>query len=692
LNGRDRQNNDNNTGNQMQLHTSALCRSLLLACAITSASAAHAQTPVVPVNGIAERPPVEAFFANPKFSGAILSPSGKYIAARAGAEGQRDMLIVVDLATNSGKVVAAYQDADINTFRWVNDERLVFNVSDKDLGPGDERYAPGLFAVNRDGSQLVQLADRFFGAKSVGRTIQPYNTFLLDEAGPQSSEWIYVARPQVSETRKVRHVTLLRLNTLTGQTETVPSPSSVVQGYMLDQKGEPRLASGTEKNLTTLWYREPASGEWRKLLSFNPYDHSRDNISPVSFGPDGTLYVTSHAGKDTTSLYTFNFATNSINPDPLIVTAAYDFNGKLIMGKDKVLGLQFTTDALSQEWLDPRMKALQAEVDKALPATNNLLSDRAKSPWALVVAYSDVSPASYWLYNKETKQLNKVGDTHPAINPRQMGHQQPIRYAARDGLSIPALLTMPPGSQKTNLPLVVLVHGGPWVNGAAWQWNRESQFLASRGYAVLEPSFRGTRGLGSKHFLASFKQWGKTMQDDVADGTRYLISKGLVDPKRICIAGASYGGYATLMGLVNDPDLYKCGFEWVGVTDINLMYKGSWNFESDMTDEWKQYGMPEMIGDQVKDAAQLKATSPIENAARITQPVLMAYGGVDVRVPMYHGKQFYDAVTKTNKNVEWIEYPDEGHGWRVPKNNYDFWTRVDKFLDKNIGPASQKQQ
>jgi dipeptidyl aminopeptidase/acylaminoacyl peptidase len=146
------------------------------------------------------------------------------------------------------------------------------------------------------------------------------------------------------------------------------------------------------------------------------------------------------------------------------------------------------------------------------------------------------------------------------------------------------------------------------------------------------------------------------------------------------------------MGLINDPDLYKCGFEWVGVTDINLMYNGGWNQRSDMTDEWKQYGMPEMIGDQVKDAAQLKATSPIDQAARITQPILMAYGGVDVRVPMYHGKQFYDAVTKTNKNVEWIEYPDEAHGWHVPKNNYDFWTRVEKFLDKNIGPGAQKQQ
>jgi dipeptidyl aminopeptidase/acylaminoacyl peptidase len=335
------------------------------------------------------------------------------------------------------------------------------------------------------------------------------------------------------------------------------------------------------------------------------------------------------------------------------------------------------------------MKAVQQAVDKLLPVTVNLLSvpARAETPWMLVRSYADAIPPAYWLYNTDTKQLSKLGESRPAINPKQMGRQQVIRYKARDGLEIPALLTLPPGGTKTGLPMVVLVHGGPWVRGSSWHWNPQTQFLASRGYAVLEPEFRGSTGFGAKHFMAGWKQWGLTMQNDVADGTRYVIDKGIVDPKRICIAGASYGGYATLMGLVNDPDLYKCGINWVGVTDINLMYNGSWSHSSDMSDEWKQYGMPDMIGDQVKDAAQLKATSPIEQAARITQPLLLAYGGVDERVPIYHGKLFRDAVTKTNKNVEWIEYPEEGHGWRLPKNNYDFWTRVEKFLDQNIGKA-----
>ena len=235
---------------------------------------------------------------------------------------------------------------------------------------------------------------------------------------------------------------------------------------------------------------------------------------------------------------------------------------------------------------------------------------------------------------------------------------------------------------------MVLVHGGPYVRGSVWGWQSESQFLASRGYAVLEPEFRGSRGYGQAHYRAGWKQWGLAMQNDIADGVRWAAEQGTVDPKRVCIAGASYGGYATLMGLVRDPDLYQCGINWVGVTDINLMYDGHWSFDSDLGDDWKKYGMPVLVGDQVKDAAQLKATSPIEQASRITRPLLLAYGGVDRRVPMYHGTKFRDAVKRTNQQVEWIEYQDEGHGWSLPKNRVDFWEKVEKFLDKHIGQGA----
>jgi dipeptidyl aminopeptidase/acylaminoacyl peptidase len=181
------------------------------------------------------------------------------------------------------------------------------------------------------------------------------------------------------------------------------------------------------------------------------------------------------------------------------------------------------------------------------------------------------------------------------------------------------------------------------------------------------------------------------MQDDLADGARWAIAQGYADPKRICIAGASYGGYAALMGLIRDPDLYRCGINWLGVTDINLMYTGTWFRNDDTGDDWKKYGMPALVGDQQKDAEQLQRTSPLLQASKVTQPLLLAYGGADRRVPIYHGQRFYDAVKTTNRRVEWIEYSEEGHGWALPKNRFDFWTRVEKFLDQNIGAGAKTE-
>jgi dipeptidyl aminopeptidase/acylaminoacyl peptidase len=194
-------------------------------------------------------------------------------------------------------------------------------------------------------------------------------------------------------------------------------------------------------------------------------------------------------------------------------------------------------------------------------------------------------------------------------------------------------------------------------------------------------------GYGWGLFRAGWKQWGLAMQDDLSDAARWAIESQHADPKRIAIAGASYGGYATLMGLIKDPELFRCGFEWVGVTDIRLMYSQSWN---DLSLEALETSMPIMIGDPVKDAAQLAATSPLANADKLTQPLLMAYGGNDRRVPLEQGRIFLSAVQKNDKDVEWIVYPDEGHGWMMEQHDIDFWSHVERFLEVHLKavPAS----
>ncbi|HEX8611012.1 MAG TPA: alpha/beta fold hydrolase [Telluria sp.] len=679
---------------------------LLFACILLPPSfsaAAEAAPPaappaVAPAAPSTIVPPLADFFDNPAFSAATLSPNGKFLAVRYNRDNQRDRLLVIDLATQAVKVVANFSDRDVDNFQWVNNERLVLDTTDKTIGPGDTRYWPGLYAVNRDGGkfrQLVQASGSFLQEHVVASNVLPPDHFLVEQIGAQTSDEVYVINPKrdgIHGDGDLNYVNLLRLNTVTGRSETVRRPGPAI-GWLLDHKGAPRICLTLDKNIETIWYLEPANNQWREIAAFDAYLGGKDAFTPLAFAPDGTLYVTSARGKDKKALHTFNLTTLQISAEPLVVLADYDFSGELITTRDKLLGVRYLSDARSTAWFDANMKTLQAAIDAALPATVNLIDvpPRAEAPWVLVHSYSDRQPERYLLYNVDTGKFNPVGSTHERIVPARMAEQELVRYKARDGLAIPAWLTVPngePDSRRKNLPLVLLVHGGPYIRGNEWAWAAHRQFLASRGYAVLEPEFRGSTGFGKAHYQAGWKQWGLKMQDDIADGAKWAIAEGIADPKRICIAGASYGGYATLMGLVNDAGLYKCGINWVGVTDIHLLYTGHWSFTSDTSAAYLKYGAPTLIGDPVKDAAQLRATSPLQQAARIRQPVLLAYGAVDRRVPLYHGKKFVEALKQHNPDVEWVVYQEEAHGWSLPKNRIDFWGRVEKFLQRNIGASS----
>lgn len=640
----------------------------------------------------APRPAIEDFFANPAMDAPRLSPSGRYIAVNITPRGQRKQLAVIDPATGKAVVVAQFTDVDVGRVEWLNDDRLVYETGDSTVGTGDVTMMPGVFAVDRDGGNPRQLVNvhgsRMATGTRIGERMLTWNHRLLRQTQGGESGDVYLARYDYDTARTLRSVSLVRVNTASGTSRPFEGPGRT-DDWLLDYDGEPRLAGRIDEGKMSWSIRE--GEKWRQIAKFDAFGKSPDAFTPLAFGPDGTLYVLTRQHSDTRAVHVFDLASNRIRPEPLINVKGYDFDGHLLFGSGKLLGIRMRTDADGVEWVDARMKAVQADVDRQLPATVNVieLPRLAQTGNALVTAYSDVIPASYYLYDMASKAMSKLGDTHPAIQPAQMGRQQWVQYKARDGLTIPGLLTLPRGRPAKNLPLVVLVHGGPYVRGTSWGWGAQDQFLASRGYAVLQPEFRGSEGFGYAHLAAGFRQWGLKMQDDLTDGVNWLTAQGTVDPQRVCIAGASYGGYATLMGLVREPQLFKCGVNWVGVTDIKLMYTGSWTRSNDASDTWKQYGMPTMIGDPVKDAAQLDATSPVLLADRIRQPLLLAYGGADRRVPLDHGIRFRDAVARNNHDVEWVEYPEEGHGWSVQQNRYDFWARVEKFLDRNIGAGSR---
>jgi hypothetical protein len=318
------------------MHFPLSCRRAALALLFTLplAAAAAPDTPAQPVQAAntATQVPLAGFFDNSSFAGALLSPSGRYLAARASAPGRRVLLGVVDLQANTLKIVAAYSDADIGHVVWVNDERLAFDVTERDVAPGDTFLGAGLYAVNRDGSNLMQLADRrgqSFVSEATGRAARkllPWHTFLMQE-GAQDSESIYVTSPDLQNQRdgQAPNVKLLLLNTLTGRTTSVRSPGHV-DGWMLDHQGKPRLAVGHKADTTFIYYLDPANDEWRTLASYQSYGKGQDAITPLGFGPDGTLYVSARGGKDTLSLYAFDYKTGKIADEPVVATKGYDFN------------------------------------------------------------------------------------------------------------------------------------------------------------------------------------------------------------------------------------------------------------------------------------------------------------------------------------------------------------------------------
>jgi dipeptidyl aminopeptidase/acylaminoacyl peptidase len=636
----------------------------------------------------AEPIPVDAFFQNPTIAAARISPDARHVAYLMGSPGKRTQLVVLDTEKLTMKVVAGFTDSDIASVHWVNEKRLVFTIADRQRAVGDTFWGPGLFAVDADGSEFRPLVDIQWRVgqdmSATSRKVLVPNTRLLATMHAQDSDDVLVSHPQFTVGREFDGNTVLRLNTRTGHSETLSRPAKSWI-WASDAHDVPRAATTYEGDRSALEYLDPATKAWTRLAEWDRVRGS--GIFPLAIAQDGTLYVRAHNRRDTSAIYRYDVAKKALDAEPVLSAKGYDFVGGLVEDRAGVLGVRYWTDSLGTAWIDERLKQLQAKLDSRLPGTiNNIdVPYRGEVPFVVVQVFSDTQPGVYLLYNTQTDKLMRMGTALPDIDPQKMAHRNLVHYKARDGLDIPAWLTLPPGAKADQkLPMVVLVHGGPWARAGYWRWDPDSQFLASRGYAVLEPEFRGSTGFGGKHFKAGWKQWGLAMQNDVADGARWAVAQGTADPSRICIAGASYGGYATLMGLVNDPDLYRCGIEWLGVTDIDLMYSIS-IFTSDTSDEVKQFDMPIMIGDRVKDAEQLKATSPLEQASRIKQPLLMAYGGSDRRVPIEHGTKFRDAVQKTNPNVEWVEYPEEGHGWALVKNRVDFWTRVEKFLDRNIG-------
>jgi dipeptidyl aminopeptidase/acylaminoacyl peptidase len=661
-----------------------------------SMAGAWAQTPAT------TPPPVADFFRTAQLTNATLSPNGRFMAAiRYVEQTGRHALIVIDLgAERSAKVVAAYQDLDVERGYWVGDSQLVFTLADRRSALLTQQ-GPGLYVVDREGrSSPRTLIRRSFEAVAEVRasstevrtrpkdlSLDPDHRFhsVVRDGSPR----VLVLKRSFAGDGEFVGSELLSVNVDTGRSSVAGADAPPrVHRWVVDHQGRARVAESVQGEKRLTHWRATPDAPWT-LLREAPRYLSDGGFEVLAVAGDGRLFVEtmgqSEGYTDTSVLATLDTQNKQATPQQLVAVKGFDFDGWLIRGADdRVAGVQFLSDAWGQHWFDADMKAIQAAVDKLLPGTVNLLDCGAcnKPQRVLVQAFSDRQPDVYFLYDTASGKMETVSGTRPWIKATQMAARSFELIAARDGLELPLHITQPTGL-KGAAPTVVLVHGGPWVRGGHWHWHADAQFLASRGYLVLEPEFRGSTGYGSKLYRAGFKQWGLAMQDDLADALQWAVKKGLADPKRVCLVGSSYGGYAALMGLVRHPELFRCAVSHAGVSDINLMFTNDW---SDLPGDWKRFGMTALIGDPKADAAQFNASSPLRQAAKITQPLLLAHGRQDRRVPLVHSNAFHNAVKGHNPQAELKVYAEEGHGWSLDKNEIDFWTRVESFLSKSLKP------
>lgn len=602
--------------------------------------------------------PLKDFFKNPERTSYKISPDGKYFSFRAPYQNRMN-IFVQEIGQDSAVRLTSETDRDIAGYFWANDSRILYL---KDTG-GDENFR--LYGVNVDGSNLICFTD-FPGVL----------TQVIDDLEDIPDQVIIAMNKRVPEVFDA-----YRLNIVTGEMEMIAENPGNIQGWITDHDGKLRAATAIAEDgiSNQLLYRETEKDPFKVVITTS----FKDQVSPHFFTFDNkNMYVSSNLGRDKAVVAEFDLATGT-EIKVLYENNDFDVDGLSYSRKRKVL-----TTASYESWknekffFDETSQKIYERLEKDLGNYEIAITGVTRNEDRFIVrTYSDRSLGSYYIYDANTDKLDKITEVSPWLNEEDMAVQSPIQYTTRDGLTIHGYLTLPKGytiETAHNLPVVINPHGGPWARDS-WGFNPEVQFLANRGYAVLQMNFRGSTGYGKAFWTASFKQWGLTMQDDITDGVKWLIDKKIADPARIAIYGGSYGGYATLQGIVKDPDLYAAAIDYVGVSNL-------FSFMNTIPPYWKPFldMMYEMVGNPTQDSLQLAQTSPALNADKIKTPLFIAQGANDPRVNKAESDQVVEALKARDIEIEYMVKDNEGHGFHNEENQFEFYGAMEKFLATHL--------
>ncbi|CAN5567938.1 S9 family peptidase [soil metagenome] len=602
---------------------------------------------------------VRTFFKEGEKTKFRISPDGNYFSYCADYKGKTNVFVQ---KISDSTVVCVTKDTlrSINNNYFWKGDRIVYI---QDIG-GDENFQ--LFAVKPDGTDLKALTS-FVGVRT--NVIDDLNDITGKE-----KELLVGINKRVRE-----YFDPYLLNIETGELTLLYENKEDYSFWVTDNNGIIRMALKND-GVNNIWsYRNSEKDNFTPLITTS----FKDGFYPASFDKNNkNIYAISNIGRDKSVLVEYDPVTKKEIKE-LYANDKYDLGDINYDRKKQVLAaVYWDAEKPERYFFDQEWKEIYNDLNNEFKGYEtqfvSYTDDRTK---AIFWTRNDRVMFRYYLYDFKTKKSKLVANPYPWIEEKQMSYMKPITYISRDGLEIHGYLTLPIGIEPKNLPVIINPHGGPSYVRDGWYYNSEVQFLANRGYAVLQMNFRGSSGYGKKFWEASFKQWGKKMQYDITDGVEWLIKQGIADEKRIAIYGGSYGGYAALAGITYTPDLYAAAVDYVGIS--NLL-----TFMNTFPPYWKPrlYQWYEMVGDPGKDSLLLAEASPALHADKIKTPLFIAQGVNDPRVNKAESDQMVEALKKRGIDVEYMVKEDEGHGFVNQNNRFDFYSAMENFLDKHLKP------
>jgi dipeptidyl aminopeptidase/acylaminoacyl peptidase len=600
--------------------------------------------------------PLRNFFRNPERTAYQISPGGKSIAFLRPYENRLNIW-VQSVEGGEARRITAITERDITSYFWKSDEHILFS---QDSG-GDENFH--IFSADPDGEHVRDLTP-----------LAGVQARLVDDLHDHPNE-IIVALNQ----RNREIFDAYRLNVETGELGRIAENPGNIDHWVTDHEGNIRAATTTDGVNTSLLYRDSHEQAWKTVLTTT----FRESFSPQFFTFDNRrLYGVSNLGRDKLAVIELDLQAGR-EVQVLAENSHVDISTLSYSRKRKVLTLASFTDwKIERIFFDQIIEALYQDLERRLPGYEVVIVSANDDETVFVVrTFSDRSLGSFYLYDSGSRELTKLADRAPWLPEDQLAAMKPIEYQARDGLTIHGYLTLPEGREPKNLPVIINPHGGPWHRDT-WTFIPEIQFLANRGFAVMQMNFRGSTGYGRKFWEAGFKEWGGKMQDDITDGVHWLIQQGIADQDRVAIYGASYGGYAVLEGLVKTPDLYAAGVDYVGVSNLFTFFKT-------IPAYWAPYleMMYEMVGHPEKNKDWFQEHSPALNAEKIRKPLLVAQGAKDPRVNINESNQIVEALKRRGVEVVYMVKENEGHGFQNEENRFDFYEAMEKFLNTHLRPT-----